>query len=142
MNVLVTGDRKWYASNVMFFALKDLSPKWVISGGAPGADTKAMQICRHELGIEFVEVPAEWHVFKGGAGPIRNAKMLRMLEEREGDKIVLAFNDDLIGKSKGTQNMVGQALEAGISVVLYESDGSCYDVIGTCAKDMQKVWRG
>src|SRR5688572_31213753 len=47
----------------------------IISGEAPGIDTKTRIICKEE-GIWFIGVPAVWKRFRKGAGPVRNRFML------------------------------------------------------------------
>lgn len=88
-----------------------------INGGAKGADLFADSACRF-LHIPKERMDAKWREEGLGAGPIRNLRMLRKLQEYEGSKEVWAFHDDL-SNSKGTKNMVDLALQAGISVRLY-----------------------
>ena len=57
--------------------------------------------------------PADWKTFGKAAGPIRNRKML---DEGLPD-VVIAFHED-IERSKGTKNMISQACEQGIDVIL------------------------
>jgi len=65
-----------------------------------------------ERNIPFTEVLAEWDRYGRAAGPLRNKKMLE-----EKPDLVVAFTTD-IETSRGTANMVKQARQAGIPVVI------------------------
>lgn len=132
-NILVTGDRYWTEYSVVYYALAgtwdDLTKRphmigtssrniTVVHGAAKGADTHA-GFAAHKLGFGVRTYPANWNKYKKGAGPIRNSLMLK---ENKID-IVLAFHNHL-GESKGTKDMVTKALEMGIKVHLYRSDGT------------------
>jgi len=60
--------------------------------------------------------PADWRIGRG-AGPKRNKEMLAELLKFPGDRLVVAFHDDL-KSSKGTANMVAIATKAGVHVRL------------------------
>lgn len=113
--VLVCGDRKWKCYYVIEAYLKHLifvdRYRELIHGCAKGADTLAGW-AGHELGMEVIEVPAEWDKHGKAAGPIRNRKMLDMKPD-----LVVAFHNDL-EKSKGTKDCVTEARRRGIPVVL------------------------
>lgn len=64
-----------------------------------------------ELGLRPESHPAMWGRDKKAAGAIRNRKMLRL-----GAELVIAFHDDLEGRSRGTKDMVGIARKAGVEV--------------------------
>jgi 2-C-methyl-D-erythritol 4-phosphate cytidylyltransferase len=127
MVVLVTGDRNWQSYIVIKKTLKALQKKhkikFLIQGGAHGADTIAKCVAAW-LGITPITVDALWEIQHKAAGPIRNKKMLELLELfNEGlkdDVLVLAFHDTL-KKSQGTKNMVELAKKAGINVKLIRS---------------------
>jgi hypothetical protein len=139
-NILITGDRFWQEYPVIFEALTKVwndvsltkipvpetahrlvkySPAniLVIHGGARGADKLGGEAA-FRLGMAIRVTPADWSKYKRGAGPVRNSLMLK---ENKVD-LVLAFHDDL-GNSKGTKDMVIKALEAGLPVRHYKSDG-------------------
>jgi hypothetical protein len=131
-NILVTGDRNWTEYPVVFEALtkawedfskyaktKGTSSRniTVIHGGATGADRIA-GTAAYRLGFGTHVYPANWSKYKKGAGPTRNQLMLK---ENKID-LVLAFHDDL-KNSKGTLDMVTRAIQAGIKVRHYRSDG-------------------
>lgn len=77
----------------------------IISGGARGVDKMAERFAR-EQGIPIEVYPADWEQHGRAAGPIRNAQMLR--EGRVGE--VVGF---LASNSRGTKNMIEQAIKAG-----------------------------
>jgi hypothetical protein len=109
LRVLVCGDRRWVDAG---FIWRDLSVfpdgTVVIEGEARGADRRAGEAAV-DLGFEVLRFPAEWHRYRGGAGPIRNSQQLR-----EGEpEYWLAYHDDL-GSSTGTFDMVTKLIEAGI----------------------------
>lgn len=116
MVILVTGDRNWSTTpqkSVVLEALRCFQPDnpIVVHGAAKGVDTIAGEIAE-ALDFEVHPHPANWEKFHRAAGPIRNTEML----EEEPD-IVLAFHDDLLS-SKGTKNMVNQAVKAGIPTII------------------------
>lgn len=86
----------------------------VIEGGAPGADTLAREwALANNILVE--EYKAEWGKYGKAAGPIRNK---RMLDEGKPDVVVGFTNKDL-SESRGTANMIKQAVEADIVTYLY-----------------------
>jgi len=119
MVILVTGDRNWTKarSDVVLEALQEHQDKnpIVVHGAAKGVDLLAARIAEG-LGYEVHPHPADWDKYHKAAGPIRNREMLE-----EKPDLVLAFHDDIVS-SKGTKNMVNQAVAAGIPVLLVTSD--------------------
>jgi YspA, cpYpsA-related SLOG family len=80
----------------------------VIHGAEPkGADRCADQWAGFNR-IDCRKFPAEWSVYRKGAGPLRNA---RMINEGQPD-LVVAFPG-----GKGTGNMKMQAEQAGIKII-------------------------
>lgn len=123
MRVIVCGDRNWKDYYAIKGELAKLPKKTVvIQGLARGADKMAKRAAE-SLGMECRSFPADWIRYRQGAGPIRNRKMLAKKPKR-----VIAFHDDLWGKSKGTKDMVTIALAAGIRVDLY-SNGTMHEDI-------------
>lgn len=110
MKVLVTGSRYWTNRNAIEDELDALMVAHhgivVIHGGARGADSLAKEICDQNK-IESIEYPAQWELFGKSAGIRRN---IQMFDEEKPD-LVLAFHEDLFGKSKGTLHMVQYALQ-------------------------------
>jgi hypothetical protein len=112
LRILVCGSRDYDDYDEMEKTLRDFlnSDTIFIQGGAPGADTLMKLIAKNNA-VHCAEVAAYWHIFGGGAGPLRNGAMLGLEPQ-----IVFAFYTDKL-KSKGTANMVKQAKKAGIRVV-------------------------
>lgn len=116
MKVLVCGSRDWFDWGPIERELAKLPPGTIIvHGGARGADTIAGEVARR-LGFEVRRYPADWDRFGKGAGPIRNAQMLRE-EHRPSEPIdmVLAFSKNFAA-SRGTADMVRKAEAARIFV--------------------------
>lgn len=112
MRVLVCGGRDFTDREYVYETLDAMHAKTPISciihGDAKGADRlgKAWAISRDVPEWGF---PAEWKRYGRGAGPIRNAQMLRMGKP----DLIVAFPG-----GSGTGNMVGLAIHAGIRVEL------------------------
>lgn len=137
MMVLVTGDRKWDNLEVVYYALKELSPDTqIVHGYATGADSCADVIGR-ELGLTVHRCPAHWEhnspkwieiygactpeckeIVGKSAGTLRNMFMLHTYKPN----LVLAFHDDLLN-SKGTKHMVNASIRAKIPVQHYMKEG-------------------
>lgn len=111
MRVLVCGGRDFNDPLTLGSWLggihKDHGITLIIEGGARGADTLARQFGQF-AGIPVQTFPADWQKHGKGAGPIRNAQMLR---EGRPD-LVVAFPG-----GRGTANMIEQARKAGIRVI-------------------------
>lgn len=113
MRVLVCGGRDF--DNYKFFANKmtnwlwrtpEFTPLTIISGGARGVDTMAIQFAI-AVGVPYEEYKADWDKHGKAAGPIRNQQML---DEGKPD-LVIAFPG-----GKGTADMISRAKKAGIPV--------------------------
>jgi hypothetical protein len=117
MRILFCGDRNWSNYKVICDVMADLEPDLVIEGEAKGADLLASDAAEY-FGIPVLRFPANWDKYGRAAGPIRNT---RMLKEGMPD-LVVAFHDD-IQNSKGTLNMVNQALKQGLKVMVYTQKG-------------------
>jgi len=112
--VLICGSRDFTDRAKIVSIVSNLSPGTVIiGGGARGADTIAYEVATAQ-GLQVFEYRAEWSRYGKGAGPIRNK---RMLDEGKPD-LVFAFYSDKV-KSRGTKNMVEQAIKAGVPVIEY-----------------------
>lgn len=81
----------------------------VVSGGAPGVDTWAKQLCE-KLEIPFDEMPAEWEKYGKAAGMIRNKQLLDTVET------FIAFWD---GTSPGTKGAIDYATKKRIPGKIY-----------------------
>jgi hypothetical protein len=115
MKILFCGDRNWSNRIYIQDVIKDLLEAYgiftVIHGAARGADTIAGEEAIR-LGLEVIEVPANWDLYQKRAGMIRNAEMLKLKP-----KIVIAFHADF-ENSKGTKHMVAIAKKAGVHTLV------------------------
>lgn len=108
--VCVTGGRGFRAQKVVFSALDNAHAAQPISllieGGTTGADRLAREWAT-ERGVPFHTEEALWSLYGQRAGPLRNGVMVGMRPD-----LVIAF-----AGGHGTQNMVTQAVQAGLHVV-------------------------
>jgi len=120
MKILICGNRSFTDIDKIREVISSLPKKdtVIIHGAAKGADSIAGQVAA-EVGLRVLAFPADWKKYGRAAGPIRNKKML--IEGKP--NIVYAFYRDK-AESKGTKNMVNQAIKAGIKVIVYESKES------------------
>lgn len=94
----------------------------LIQGGAKGADSLADQWAS-VYGVSSICYKADWEKYGKAAGPIRNKQML---DEGKPDLVIaflskVAHEEMLYGfsnnqHSRGTKNMIEQAIKAGIPV--------------------------
>lgn len=82
----------------------------LISGTARGADRLGMRWAR-DRHIPIYKYPADWDRHGPAAGPIRNREMAA-----DGD-VLVAFWD---GESRGTKNMIHEAVREGLEVHVYQ----------------------
>jgi len=116
LTILVTGDRDWHFGHHGALVLGVLegfreSNPIIVHGAARGVDSIA-EIMAQRLKYTVHPHPANWDQYHRAAGPIRNKEMLQ-----EAPDIVLAFHDNLTA-SKGTRDMVNQALKAGVPTII------------------------
>lgn len=120
MKVLVCGSRDFSDALMLVEKLDELHDlhefSVVIEGEALGADTMAAAWAE-ERDISVMPFPANWAKYGRAAGPIRNKQML---DEGKPDLVVAFYSNK--AKSKGTANMVAQAIKAGVTVVEYEQE--------------------
>lgn len=149
MIIIACGDRNWTDYDLIQDTLKELRRQAylagetieVIQGGngylpdgrsckreedlrkaIRGADALAAKACWN-LGIQYRTFFADWNGNRKGAGPIRNAVMLRaLLEHRDRNKQIVAFHDDL-GKSRGTANMLKLATKPRVPSIHIHHEG-------------------
>ncbi len=108
MRVLVCGSRHFEDKELMADVLKQYPITEIIEGEARGAD-RLSRDWAVENGIPVERFPADWELYGKRAGPIRNSRMLK-----EGKpEMVVAFRGP---ESRGTQNMIDQAMKAGVEV--------------------------
>lgn len=113
MNVIIAGGRDfnvygkvaWQANNF------PLHINEVVCGCAKGADSLGREWAKAN-NVPYREFPADWEAHGKRAGYLRNIEMA------EYSDALLAFWD---GKSKGTKNMIDEALKRGlfVKVVMY-----------------------
>lgn len=118
VRLLVCGDRNWKDMDIVLSLFQRLRAagvkvEVVIDGAARGADSLGHMVAR-QLALPCNRYPADWNKYGRGAGPIRNRQML----DEGKPNLVVAFHDRL-EDSKGTRNMVRQALKAGVMVLHY-----------------------
>lgn len=118
MIVLVTGSRTMrdpdFLNSILDFFNNTQGISLLIEGGATGADKFAGEWAESR-GITYAVYPALWRAQGLSAGPQRNQAMLKFGQP---DK-VLAFVAD---GSKGTKNMIKQALDKNYKVHIYTED--------------------
>jgi len=119
-HIIVCGSRHWHNQALIDAVLDTIEPITIIEGECTGADRQAL-IYAQNVGIPVKAFPADWSQYGYSAGPIRNTSMLRYLQTLTGERLVIAFHNDL-EHSKGTGNMVKQAIKANIPVIVV-SDG-------------------
>jgi len=80
--------------------------KSVVSGGARGADSLGEQYAR-QVGVPLERYPADWNKHGKGAGFIRNREMANHAEA-----LLLIWD----GQSRGSANMLQEALKCGLKI--------------------------
>ena len=108
MRVLVCGGRNYNNDHYVFQVLDALDPRpsLIISGGAKGADSIAIDYAV-KRGILYHVYKADWDKHGRAAGPIRNRQMI---DEGRPD-LVIAFRGHL-----GTEDMCRCAIRAGVEL--------------------------
>lgn len=118
MIVLVTGSRTMrdpdFLNSILDFFNNTQGISLLIEGGASGADRFAGEWAESR-GVTYAVFPALWKAQGLSAGPVRNGAMIKFIKP---DK-VLAFVAD---GSKGTKNMIKQALDKNLKVHIYTED--------------------
>jgi hypothetical protein len=129
--ILVSGARDWPDGRRVAEVLDQAAehaPAGIrlLVGDGPGADQFA-RVWAERRGVPVEELPARWSqmVAEGkprrSAGPERNQAMLDRLDQAEGERLVVAFHDDLDQRSMGTRHCVGEARWRGYPVALVTS---------------------
>jgi O-acetyl-ADP-ribose deacetylase (regulator of RNase III) len=126
--ILVTGDRRWSHFDRLTETLAQVSREAagrirLLVGDCPtGADQQA-RIWTRQHGVPLAVFRARWAEMaaegkpRRAAGPLRNLAMLDALDQADGERLVLAFHDDL-GRSLGTRHCVRAARARGYPVTL------------------------
>lgn len=117
----MSGDRAWDDVKAVEKHLAGYpNGTYLIHGYAAGLDTIARRVAKSGTVGKFTVVDVEYLGWAGRAGgPIRNGKMLDLLKglRKVGYQCqVIAFHDDLEGRSRGTKDMVRKAKAAGFRV--------------------------
>jgi hypothetical protein len=131
--ILVTGARDWREPCRVVEVLDQAAAQGkggvrLLVGDAPGADAHARAWAEvrgvpvEVFGARWAQMPAEGKP-RRAAGPQRNRAMLDRLDRAEGERLVVAFHDDLDHHSKGTRHCVGEARRRGYPVALVTSAG-------------------
>jgi hypothetical protein len=131
--ILVTGARDWRDARRVVEVLDQAAEHAgavvrVLVGDAPGADAHARAWAEaHGVPVEVFQ--ARWAQMaaegkpRRAAGPERNRAMLDRLDQAAGERLVIAFHDDLDHRSKGTRQCATEARRRGYPVALHTSDG-------------------
>lgn len=132
--IIVTGDRyaNWDTWQPVVDSGIGTGNVVVIHGGANGIDSIASGQCNGDPYRSYVIVPAQWGRHGKAAGPKRNAAMLTMLTilGQHGYEIAVHAFHDSIAESKGTRDMVTQALRAGVRVWLHRTYSDPKELVG------------
>lgn len=111
MRVLVTGGREFSDRSFVVSILDRVHLKrpitTIIEGGARGADAMG-RFWATRNGITLATVEADWDLYRGHAGRVRNAKMLR----DHVPQLVIAFKGGV-----GTAHMIRISEEARVPVL-------------------------
>ena len=118
ISVLVCGDRHWDDIEGLEEVLEMLDRRFgvarIIHGNARGADQIGGNWGMRRETVLVQVFPAAWDKYGKAAGPMRNRKMIM---EGEPD-LVVAFHDSIVD-SKGTKNMLQEAVDWGVPYLLY-----------------------
>lgn len=108
MRVIIAGTRTIHDAVEVSEAIRDSGFRIteVVCGGASGVDTLGKQWAERH-GIPVKMFPADWGAYGLWAGPKRNAEMAEYAEA-----LILVWD----GKSKGSANMLKNALKRGIAI--------------------------
>jgi hypothetical protein len=109
---IVAGGRDFSDQETLFRVLDQyvVDDDKVVHGGCPRGVDSLAQTWAENNNFDVSAYPADWHTFGRSAGPRRNAVMA---QESDG---LIAFWD---GKSRGTRNMIDNALEHGLEVHVF-----------------------
>ena len=108
MKLAIVGGRDFNDYDVLvtwadsIFYMQDTDSKFVVSGGAPGADSLAKRYTDTHI-AKMITYPAEWKKYGKSAGFIRNQTIVDNCD------MVLAFWD---GESRGTADTIEKAKKA------------------------------
>lgn len=106
MKLIIAGSRTYTNYGAVEYAMRDLRPARILSGGADGVDALGEQWARRH-GVPLTIYPANWERHGKAAGPIRNAEMAR-----NADALLLLWD----GQSSGSRNMLETAWRHGLKI--------------------------
>ena len=114
MKILVCGSRSFSDYNELEQRLdRIIAPGCsIISGGAVGADSLAVQYAKKH-NIPYEVVLPKWKVYGRSAGFKRNIEMLNMLSQND---LVVAF---IVNNSKGSEHTVTNANLRNIKTIIF-----------------------
>lgn len=125
-NILICGDRLWKDRELVRTVLEPLKEEYsrvrIIHGNCEGADKIAGKIGK-SLGYHVRKFRADWERYGNAAGPIRNREMITSQKIT----LVFAFHEN-ISESRGTKNMINQAIKKKIPVLLIDADGEIEEI--------------
>jgi len=115
MKLIIAGGRDFDCFDTVetevsiLYPLDDTGWIEIVSGAAKGADTLGLKLAEM-YGMPTKQFPADWDSYGKAAGPLRNREMAGYADA------LVAFWD---GKSRGTKNMITEALNHGLEVHVY-----------------------
>lgn len=125
MNVLICGSRTFSdmmilrkSMNKIEFPVDDIQ---IISGGATGADTLAIQYAK-ENNFPILIIKPEWNKYGKQAGMIRNKKLVTLAD------VMIAFWDN---QSKGTLNTIQLSQQKRIGFIVFDFKGNVLKVFNS-----------
>lgn len=110
MRVIIAGTRKGINEEGVIKVIENSPFKIteVVCGEASGVDTYGKNwALRNNIPVK--SFPADWDKHNKAAGPIRNGEMAKYAD------VLVAVWD---GKSRGTKNMIDQAIKHGLHILL------------------------
>lgn len=117
--ILICGDRNYQNEKIIYNVIKEFDKDTVIiHGNCRGVDKLAGKVGEN-LGMKIEVYDADWNRYGKGAGPIRNKQMLVQGKPT----LVIAFHKNY-ENSKGTKNMIKQANNDGLFIILYDDASS------------------
>ena len=120
MKIVIAGSRTITDMKVLIKVLslcgyKITEQDEIVSGGARGVDTLG-EIYAKQAGIKVTIFKPDWDKYGKVAGLMRNKEMAKYASEHYGYGALIAFWD---GKSRGTDNMINNAIASELKVFVY-----------------------
>lgn len=117
MKLIIAGTRSYEDENAILKAI-NLWPYEifeVVSGCCPTGADKVAILWAEAYNKPVKKFPADWNKYDKAAGPIRNAKMAEYADA------CIVFWD---GKSRGTKNMIDEAIKNKLHLMIYRTDAN------------------